>query len=278
MSKTEVSNAQYVEFLNAVAKTDSHGLYDPFMGILQSGVSGSYTYSLKPDAVGQGPGGGDYSYDNKPVTHVSFFDAMRFVNWLENDQPIGTQALGTTEDGVYLISDGVSEVRSPNARYFIPREDEWYKAAFHKNDGVTGNYWDYPTESDLVPDNNLPSADTGNSANHRPIGGGFTTGNPGYPLTDVGAYLNSQSSYGTFDQGGNLWEMTETLANPSTRIARGGYYSGWSDLMAASYRSDFEPTFASETTGFRVASIPEPSTLLLVILGAILASAKSRRG
>ncbi len=33
----------------------------------------------------------------------------------------------------------------------LPSEDEWYKAAYHYNDGVTGNYYDYPTSSDSVP-------------------------------------------------------------------------------------------------------------------------------
>ena len=33
-----------------------------------------------------------------------------------------------------------------DAKYWIPTENEWYKAAYHKNDGVTGNYFDYPTE------------------------------------------------------------------------------------------------------------------------------------
>ena len=54
----------------------------------------------------QGPGGTDYTYDDKPVVYVSFFDAMRFTNWLENGQPTGAQDASTTEDGVYAISDG----------------------------------------------------------------------------------------------------------------------------------------------------------------------------
>lgn len=90
ISKHEVTNAQYVAFLNAVAANDTNGLYDTIMsfssrgGITRSGLQGSYSYSVKTPAIGQGPGGSDYTYDNKPVNYVSFFDAMRFVNWLEN--------------------------------------------------------------------------------------------------------------------------------------------------------------------------------------------------
>jgi formylglycine-generating enzyme len=43
--------------------------------------------------------------------------------------------------------------RNADAKFWIPTENEWYKAAYHKNDGVTGNYWDYPTRSDSVPSN-----------------------------------------------------------------------------------------------------------------------------
>src|SRR6478735_11873520 len=61
IATTEVTNAQYVEFLNAVAATDSNGLYNTQMtfysrgGIVRNGVSGSYTYSVKPDVANGGP-------------------------------------------------------------------------------------------------------------------------------------------------------------------------------------------------------------------------------
>ncbi len=263
ISKTEVTNAQYVDFLNAVADTDPNALYSTSMdsstqgGITRSGSSGSYTYTVKSDSIGNGPGGTDYIYGNKPVNYVSFLDAMRFTNWLENGQ-----GSGGTESGVYTIGSGTDEVRNPNATYFIPTEDEWYKAAYHQNDGVTGNYYDYPTSTDLVPNNNLPSSDTGNSANF--FDSGYTTGNSSYPMTDVGAYTQSESPYGTFDQGGNVWEWNETLISSSSRSIRGGGWVVNSDVLAASDRKGGEdPSIESISVGFRVASVPEPSSLLL---------------
>ena len=130
IARNEVTNAQYVEFLNAVAATDTFGLYNELMGstawggITRSGLSGSYIYSIRDDAIGQGPGGGDFTYANKPVVYVSFYDAMRFVNWLQNGQMTGAQGIGTTEDGAYTISNELDEVRSANARFFIPSGDE----------------------------------------------------------------------------------------------------------------------------------------------------------
>ncbi len=209
ISKTEVTNAQYTEFLNAVADADPNGLYNTSMGlgseggITRSGSSGSYTYAVKADSISNGPGGADgddYTYGNKPVLWVSFFDAMRFTNWLENGQPTGAQGAGTTEAGVYSIGSGLDEVRNPSATYFIPSEDEWYKAAYYDpNKSGGAGYYDYPTSTDILANlnNSLPSLDTGNSANFFD-GGVFTTGDSSFPLTDVGAYTASGSPYGTF--------------------------------------------------------------------------------
>src|SRR5688572_9604643 len=57
----EVTNAQYVEFLNAKAASDSLELNHTGMntfpqgGIMRSGVSGSYTYSVKPNVMNVEP-------------------------------------------------------------------------------------------------------------------------------------------------------------------------------------------------------------------------------
>ena len=110
MGETEISNAQYVEFLNAAATSDPYSLYkepvspSPFAspacptcaGITRDGMPGAYTYAVKPPALGQGPGGTDYSYENKPAVYLTRFDAMRFVNWLHNGQGSGDTESGAT--------------------------------------------------------------------------------------------------------------------------------------------------------------------------------------
>jgi len=275
ISKHEVTNSQYTAFLNAVADTDTSGLYNESMGsttlggITRTGSPGSYTYSVKPDSIGNGPGGADgadYTYDNKPVILVSFLAAMRFTNWLENGQPTGAQDASTTEAGVYAIGNGTNEVRNPNAKYFIPTEDEWYKAAYYDPNaaGSSGAYYDYPTSSDLVSNNHLPSADTGNSANFRDSD--LTTGESTYPTTDVGAYVLSESPYGTFDQGGNVFEWNEAVISSSRRGIRGGSWSNDSFRLHASSRDSANLRTSLGDVGFRVASIPEPSILLLATL------------
>ncbi len=200
-----VTNAQYVGFLNAVAATDPYGLYSTSMGstayggITRSGsgtIPEPYVYSVKADAVGQGPGGTDYTYTNKPVLYVSWGDAARFANWLNNGQPSGPEVASTTEDGAYTLNGAVTSAalnavtRNSGASWFIPSEDEWYKAAYY--DGST--YHDYATGTDTPPDNNLPSVDSGNSANFYAVN--YTTGDSNYPLTDAGRYSSRPAPTG----------------------------------------------------------------------------------
>src|SRR3954453_19012233 len=60
IATTEVTNAQYVAFLNAVAAADPSGLYNSQMGstsrggITRSGSAGSFTYSVKPNPTETG--------------------------------------------------------------------------------------------------------------------------------------------------------------------------------------------------------------------------------
>lgn len=264
IAKTEVTNAQYIEFLNAVAKTDTYGLYNtnmndtPLGGITRGGTSGNYTYSLKD---------GDTNWSNKPVVYVDWYDTLRFSNWLQNGQPTGSQNSTTTEDGVYDMSLGASVVRKADAVFFLPNENEWYKAAYYSPEGI---YYDYATGTDTQPNNNAPGNDTGNSANY--YLGHEAIGSP-YYSNDVGAYSLSVSPYGTYDQNGNVWEWNETLIGSSSRGLRGGSWYGLAVALPASNRYDqFDPSYMDFNGGFRVASytgndiIPEPLSIGLLVL------------
>ncbi len=264
IGKYEVTAGQYTKFLNAVAATDTYGLYDTKMWsndhgckIERTGSSGSYSYSVASDRA------------NRPVNYVSWRDAVRFANWLHNGQPTGAQDQTTTEDGSYFL-DGATSIaelmavtRESDATWVIPSEDEWYKAAYHKNDGVTGNYFDYPTSSDSAPSNALDLG--GNNATFEDAG--YTIGSP-YCRTEVGAHENSNSPYGTFDQGGNVWEWNEAVTSwdygngesgSSHGLRGGGYRNNGSKTLHAAYCTIYGDDVESSSpngTGFRVAEAP----------------------
>jgi formylglycine-generating enzyme required for sulfatase activity len=250
----EVTAGQYAEFLNAVAATDTYGLYNLTMWssqfgckIQRSGSPGSYTYGVAPD------------WADRPANYVSWGDAARFANWLHNGRPTGQQDLMTTEDGSYFLDGATSGtellaiVREPGATWVISSEDEWYKAAYHKNDGVTGNYWDHPTSTDAVPSNDLIDPDPGNNATFTE-GDGYGIGSP-YYRTEAGAHENSDSPYGTFDQGGNVWEWNEAIVLDSYRGVRGGSYIYSVYYLHAAQRSQNNPTFEHNNVGFRVCEV-----------------------
>ena len=247
MGKYDVTMAQYTQFLNAVAKSDPYGLYNwriangdgqfPF-GVTQSGSPGSYSYSV----TGSNPQAG-----NMPITCETWGDAARFCNWLDNGQPTAPEGNGTTETGAYTLNGGTSNAalmavtRNADAKYVIPTENEWYKAAYYDPtlNGGAGGYWTYPTKSNTAPINTLP--DTGNHANFYDY---FGTGNGGYTdatdyLTPVGDFILSPSADGCFDMGGDVSQWNEADFSGSFRGLRGGAWDyASSNFMASSTRSD----------------------------------------
>jgi formylglycine-generating enzyme required for sulfatase activity len=282
----EVTVGQYSAFLTAVAATDTYALYNPSMaidfniaGIARSGPSGGYTYSVIGSA-------------NHPVTYVNWGDAARFANWLHHGQPSGPQNASTTENGAYALNGATSiaalngVARNAGATWFIPSENEWYKAAYFDPNKPGGpGYWSYPTRtndtpfSDQPPGSDAPiQSDTANFGNDDGISNGYNdgyavTGSAAYSasqnyLTDVGAYMRSASPYGTFDQAGNVFEWNEALNGPR-RGLRGGAWGDVSFGLLASSPAFATPTDEHSLFGFRVAYIPEPSALALGLLGGL---------
>ncbi|MEX1045119.1 MAG: PEP-CTERM sorting domain-containing protein, partial [Chthoniobacterales bacterium] len=85
-------------------------------------------------------------------------------------------------------------------------------------------------------------------------------------LTDGGAFSNSGSAYGTFDQAGNVWEWNDAVIGSSRGIRGGSWYNIEIDYLQSSGRLDGPPTFENDGVGFRVAIVPEPSTYVLLLM------------
>ena len=171
IDKYDVTNSQYVEFLNT---KDASGA-DP-LGLYNSGMSnpayGGINYSAG------NANGSKYSVmsgdGNHPVNAVTFYDTLRFANWLNN----GGKTNSDTESGAYTLQGGTPTpsnantiTRSATATIFLPSENEWYKAAYYDPRTTAqggppsdSHYWLYPTSSNTAPTSSFPTA-TPNSAN-----------------------------------------------------------------------------------------------------------------
>ena len=258
IGQTEVTNAQYTAFLNAVAASDPFGLDNPSMGSSQLGFRGGIARSGAPESYTYSTHSGR---EDHPVNFVSFWDACRFANWLHNGQ-----GSGETETGAYtLTSSSINAntvTRNAGWRWAISSEDEWHKAAYHQPASAGGdadNYWLYPTSSNIEP--TIANANIGR-------------GDIPPDTSLVGSY--AANFYGTFDMGGNLWEWNEAIFYGIARGIRGGSCSNSAEAMVAGFRAG-EASYREEAwVGFRVVQVPEPSSVALLAIGRLLIARRRR--
>ena len=199
-----------------------------------------------------------------PATGITWNEAARFVNWLNTSKgfPPAYKFPSNPGEAAYVADqnillwnsndpgfDSSNPLRSKSAFYYLPTENEWYKAAYYS--GKNNVYYDYATKQ------NEPTPPT-------PVSAGFEEGTAVYaqPSESGPASVYSAgglSHYGTMGQDGNVWEWTESTFNnlntpESSRLFRGeGWYSDISVLrLPASFAEG--PKYSSYALGFRVAS------------------------
>ncbi|HDY65768.1 MAG TPA: PEP-CTERM sorting domain-containing protein, partial [Phycisphaerae bacterium] len=257
--------------------TDLNALYSSDMathgGIEQNGGWGNYTYSVKsisdfksdgvtPNNHPDRDSGTGLGWTNIGVNYIQWEDTLRFANWMHNGQPTGAQDASTTEDGAYDMSlgGGLEAVRKAGATYFVPSEDEWYKAAYYKSGGTNAGYWDYATQSDAVPVEEKPPGGANSAMYSRIIW-------PWDPnIASVGSYTGSPSPYGTFDQNGSMWEWLEEsdaeTVDPLKKVLRSGDWWNEAIYLSASHQELASPAWNTSIVGFRLAE-PQTEEVLL---------------
>ena len=268
--KYEFTNQQYTAFLNSVdpTGTNPNSVYNASMGSDARGgisfTSGSASGSKYAAKTNMG---------DKPVNYVSWFDAARVSNWLMN----GATGTSSMETGAYTLNNatsGTAPAVNSGATFYIPTEDQWYKAAYYKGGSTNAGYWDYATQSDSAPTAVTAgstgigsSGSTGNFANY---GGTASWNGQTGNVTTVGTN-GGASYYGAFDMSGNLREWNDlTGAAGSSRGLRGGGWNFGAFNLSSSSRITNDPSGEGGVIGFRLASpvaVPEPSTWVMGLAG-----------
>ena len=237
------------------------------------------TYEITQDAINKATASGMTNVTagpwtgNQPAANLNWYEAAAFVNFLNTSSgktaaydlswsgTAWSMALWSSEQA--WTAGGTNLYRNKDAFYFLPSENEWYKAAYYKGGGTNAGYWLYPTASSSEPTSVTSGTSAGTAV--------FRNNNP----DSAPAIVNSAgglSPYGTMGQGGNVWEWNESAldgTNSSSsefRVFRGGNWGSAAGNLRPSSRESDDPLQQGVYLGFRVASVPEPSTYALLLM------------
>jgi sulfatase modifying factor 1 len=234
---------------NAADTGDTHG-----RGAVSYGYSiGKYEvtnaqWNVFTTAVGDPTSNTYWTGAQQPTNNVSWYEAAQFCNYLTS----GNKYSGAYKfdiSGNFLGIDRASSISTYGTTYVIPTEDEWYKAAYFKPNA--SGYSLYANGTDTAPVAGVNSNYDWAIAAPWDI----TNGTP--------------EQNGTFDMMGNVWEWNEALLYGSDRGISGGSYYNSDDYLRSSTRFNINPNNENRDIGFRVAEIPEPTTVALLSLGAL---------
>ncbi|HVZ93241.1 MAG TPA: SUMF1/EgtB/PvdO family nonheme iron enzyme [Phycisphaerales bacterium] len=254
MTRTEITYSQWFEFVQAYAPyyEGSHG-DSTFLGRFIIYSISTQSYELQRGA------------ENYPI-EVGWRFAARYCNWLHNDKALtenafqagayDTSTFGDNPDGTF--TDQLTH--SPNARYWIPTDNEWLKAAYYDPNRYGENqegYWLYPYASNEPP---IPG---------NPADGATTNAGPGgsFANRNAGSYPWANAPWGLLDVSGGAEEWLEDATSGlNGPLARGWRGSGWGDDGYQTYdRNDWSfLTRVGSQIGLRVASVPTPGSLLVI--------------
>ena len=215
---------------------------------------------------------------DQPATGLTWYQMAAFVNYLNTNQGYAPAYSLTYSNGSYSMAlwptnqawtmGGTNQYRNANCFYFLPSENEWYKAAYYdpnKNGTGLPGYWLYPEACDTPP-TAVASGTNPQTAVFNP-----TPGGPAPYSAPASVYqAGGLSPYGTMGQGGNIWEWLESSYSgintnvTQNRFFRGGVFSfGASFGLKSTWRQDqpsyvgFSPDTEQVSFGFRVASIDD---------------------
>ncbi len=201
--------------------------------------------------------GATYTGNQQPTNNVSWYEAVQFCNYLTSgDKSQGVYQFNGSNNnpGDFLGINRSAAEATYGTIYFLPTEDEWYKAAYYKPSGSGYSLYANGT-------NTAPAHDSASN---------YYRGGHGPYSTPWNVGTGTEEQNGTFDMMGNLREWNETLYEGWMRGFEGGSFLHTDAVLASTYQTYYNPEYQDYRVGFRVASVPEPTTLLLLGVGAVV--------
>jgi formylglycine-generating enzyme required for sulfatase activity len=191
------------------------------------------------------------------------------------------------ETGAYTLNNafsGNAVALNTGARFFIPSENQWYKAAYYRGGSTNAGYWAYGTQSSTTPTsvtaNSTGDGSAGSSGNFANYNSDADWNAQNGNVTTVGTN-GGPSAYGAFDMTGNVREWNDLDRSASS--LKGIRGSGWVDtssLLSSSTRHDNgSPSDPNRNVGFRLAMdpVPEPSMMVIGMVFGLGGLAAKRR-
>jgi len=147
---------------------------------------------------------------SKPAEYVSWYEAVKYCNWLTS----GDAYLGayTHSGGSFTGIDRAGAISTYGTVYVLPTEDEWYKAAYWRDD-INDQWSLYAHGADTTP-----TWGTTEGWNYYDYDGGYATDDH----RPWGVGYGAQEQNGTYDMMGNVLEWTESPYDSSKAVMRGG--------------------------------------------------------
>jgi len=211
--------------------------------------------------------------ERKPVQGITWYDAARFVNFLNVNHGYSPAYKFDSNNNFQLWAVGDpgysqnNRFRNSTSIFVLPTIDEWFKGAFGS---PQGDWYRYATGSNEPPQ--AVSSGVGKNL--------VVYDQPNPPFHPDIDNAGSLSAFGTMAQTGNVWEWCESASDgfndniSEPRDLMGGGWSSSLDYIESSHRMQFvypsDPPTNVEGYGFRVAMVPEPSSLSLLALGGVV--------